>query len=256
VTVALSFAGRRALVTGAARGQGRAIVERLLREGANVVAGDIQMSDEAWHQNVTPCQLDVTSEESWVRAVNLVVDRLGGLDILVNNAGVLRTARLADESPEAFEQTWRVNCLGAFLGMRACAGLLRKGIASSVVNIESTAAVHAWPNHASYVSSKSALRGLTQVAALDFSPDGIRVNAVLPGPIATPMMLPGDSGDAAVHSRFSGLPLGRMGRPEEVADAVMFLVSQQASYITGSELVVDGGQLTGTPASDEGEMAP
>jgi len=214
------------------------------------------MPDESWHQDVTLCELDVTSEESWIQAVNLCVERLGGLDILVNNAGILRTQRLADESPEAFEQTWRVNCLGPFLGMRACAGVLREGIEPSIVNIESTAAAHAWPNHASYVSSKWALRGLTQVAALDFSPDRIRVNAVLPGPIATPMMLPGDSRDEEVHARFSGLPIGRMGEPGEVADAVMFLVSRQASYITGSELVVDGGQLTGTPASDEIGIAP
>jgi 3alpha(or 20beta)-hydroxysteroid dehydrogenase len=250
------LAGRRALVTGAARGQGRAIVDRFIRAGAEVIASDLQMPDESWHQNVTLCELDVTSEESWVRAVDLTVERLGGLDILVNNAGILRTQRLADESPEAFEQTWRVNCLGPFLGMRACAGLLREGIEPSIVNIESTAAAHAWPNHASYVSSKWALRGLTKVAALDFSPQGIRVNAVLPGPIATSMMLPGDSRDAEVHSRFGGLPIGRMGEPEEVADAVMFLVSRQASYITGSELVVDGGQLTGTPASDETGIAP
>jgi 3alpha(or 20beta)-hydroxysteroid dehydrogenase len=251
MTEAEPLVGRRALVTGAARGQGRAIVERFIQAGASVVAGDLEMPDEVGDQRVTNCELDVTSEESWDRVVKLAVDRLDGLDILVNNAGILHTQRLVDESPEAFEQTWRVNCLGAFLGMRACASALREGIEPSIVNIESTAAAHAWPNHASYVSSKWALRGLTQVAALDLSPYGIRVNAVLPGPIATPMMLAGDSGDAEVRSRFSGLPIGRMGEPGEVADVVMFLVSRQASYMTGSELVVDGGQLTGTPASDE-----
>jgi NAD(P)-dependent dehydrogenase (short-subunit alcohol dehydrogenase family) len=232
------------------------MADRFLQAGALVVASDLRMPDEAWHQNLTLCDLDVTSEESWDRAVNLVVERLGGLDILVNNAGILRTERLVDESPDAFEQTWRVNCLGPFLGMRACARVLQEGIEPAIVNIASTAAAHAWPHHASYVSSKWALRGLTQVAALDFSPYGIRVNAVLPGPIATPMMLPGDAGDAAVHSRFGGLPLGRMGEPGEVADAVMFLASPQASYITGSELVVDGGQLTGTPAPQEDRIAP
>jgi 3alpha(or 20beta)-hydroxysteroid dehydrogenase len=256
MTAAEPLVGRRALVTGAARGQGRAIVQRFIGAGANVVAGDLEVPGEAAHQGVTHCELDVTSKESWDRVVNLAVERLGGLDILVNNAGILRTERLDEESPEAFEQTWRVNCLGAFLGMRACANALRDGIEPSIVNIESTAAAHAWPNHASYVSSKWALRGLTQVAALDFSPYGIRVNAVLPGPIATPMMLPGDARDAEVHSRFSGLPIGRMGEPGEVADAVMFLVSRQASYMTGSELVVDGGQLTGTPASDGAKIAP
>ena len=248
MTAPSASTGRRVLITGAARGQGRAIADRFLQAGAFVVAGDLHMPDEAWHQNLVPCALDVTSEESWDRAVQLVVERFGGLDVLVNNAGILRTERLIDESPDAFEQTWRVNCLGPFLGMRACGHALRKGIDPAIVNIESTAAAHAWPHHASYVSSKWALRGLTHVASLDFSPYGIRVNAVLPGPIATPMMLPGGTGDAEVRARFAGLPIGRMGEPGEVADAVMFLASAQASYITGSELVVDGGQLTGTPA--------
>ena len=187
---------------------------------------DLHMPDEAWHQNLVVCELDVTSEESWDRAVNLAVDHLGGLDILVNNAGILRTERLVDESLDAFEQTWRVNCLGPFLGMRARAHALREGVEPAIVNIESTAAAQAWPHHAAYVSSKWALRGLTQVAALDFSPYRIRVNAVLPGPIATPMMLPGDNRDAGVHARFAGLPVGRMGEPGEVADAVMFLASR------------------------------
>jgi 3alpha(or 20beta)-hydroxysteroid dehydrogenase len=256
VTATDALAGRRALITGAARGQGRAIADRFLQAGASVVASDLHMPDEAWHQNLVVCELDVTSEESWDRAVNLAVDHLGGLDILVNNAGILRTERLVDESLDAFEQTWRVNCLGPFLGMRACAHALREGVEPAIVNIESTAAAHAWPHHAAYVSSKWALRGLTQVAALDFSPYRIRVNAVLPGPIATPMMLPGDNRDAGVHARFAGLPVGRMGEPGEVADAVMFLASRQASYITGSELVVDGGQLTGTPAPPEDGNAP
>ncbi len=256
MTAGGTFAGRRALITGAARGQGRAIADRFLEAGAFVVSSDLEVPDEARHQNLTLHELDVTNEESWDRVVNLVVERLGGLDILVNNAGVLRTEHLVSESPDAFEQTWRVNCLGPFLGMRACAQVLREGIEPAIVNIASTAAAHAWPHHASYVSSKWALRGLTQVAALDLSPYGIRVNAVMPGPIATPMMLPGDARDAEVHSRFAGLPLGRMGQPGEVADAVLFLASRQASYITGSELVVDGGQLTGTPAPKENRVAP
>jgi 3alpha(or 20beta)-hydroxysteroid dehydrogenase len=248
VTAATAMTGRRALVTGAARGQGRAIADRFVQAGAFVIASDLKMPDAAWHENGLVCDLDVTSEEDWDRVVSLVVERFGGLDILVNNAGTLRTEHLVDESPGAFEQTWRVNCLGPFLGMRACARALREGIAPAIINIESTAAAHAWPLHASYVSSKWALRGLTKVAALDLSSYGIRVNAVLPGPIATQMMLPGDARDGEVRSRFGGLPLGRMGEPGEVADAVMFLASEQASYITGSELVVDGGQLAGAPA--------
>ena len=152
-----------------------------------------------------------------------------------------------DESAQAFEAMWRVNCLGPFLGMKACAPLLAQGHGPSVINTESVAAAMAFPNHASYGSSKWALRGLSRFAALDLSTLGIRVNAVLPGPIATSMMLAGDATDHEVRGRFTGLPLGRMGEASEVASVVTFLASDLASYVTGSEFVVDGGQLTGRP---------
>jgi NAD(P)-dependent dehydrogenase (short-subunit alcohol dehydrogenase family) len=244
------LAGKRALVTGAARGQGRAIVEAFVAAGATVLATDVEVTElEGWASRLEPrvfsSSLDVTSEVGWREAVESARSHLGGLDVLVNNAGLLRRKPLVEEAAEDFEAMWRVNCLGPFLGMKACAPLLAKGNDPSVVNTESVAAAAAFPNHVSYGSSKWALRGLTRFAALDLSAMGIRVNAVLPGPIATPMMLAGDDSDAEVRARFATLPLGRMGEAREVASVVAFLASDLASYVTGSEFVVDGGQLTG-----------
>ena len=247
-----TLAGKRALVTGAARGQGRAIVEAFLGQGARVLATDIEIAElRSWTSSVEgsvlTASLDVSSEEGWELVAALAGEQLGGLDVLVNNAGLLRRMPLLDESAQAFEAMWRVNCLGPFLGMKACAPLLAQGHGPSVINTESVAAAMAFPNHASYGSSKWALRGLSRFAALDLSTLGIRVNAVLPGPIATSMMLAGDATDHEVRGRFTGLPLGRMGEASEVASVVTFLASDLASYVTGSEFVVDGGQLTGRP---------
>jgi NAD(P)-dependent dehydrogenase (short-subunit alcohol dehydrogenase family) len=150
---------------------------------------------------------------------------------------MLHRASLADETAEAFENAWRVNCLGAFLGMRAALDQLRRAEHAAIVNICSTGAIRPFPQHCAYGSSKWALRGLTQTAAAELAPSGIRVNAVFPGPIATPML------DATTQTRLAETAMfGRLGQPSEIADAVAFLVSDEASFITGSELVVDGGQ--------------
>jgi 3alpha(or 20beta)-hydroxysteroid dehydrogenase len=233
----VTAAERIALVTGAARGQGAAIVARLVRDGFRVAACDVR-TDElvdsiAGVDGVIAVPLDVTSESQWRDAVQCTRDEFGGLSTLVNNAGVLHRAALPDETAAGFERAWRVNCLGPFLGMQACLPALKEATGASIVNTCSTGAVRAFPNHA-YGSSKWALRGLTQIAAAELAADGIRVNAVLPGPVETPML------DARTQARLA--ESGRLGTPSEIADAVAFLVSEQASYITGSELVVDGGQ--------------
>jgi 3alpha(or 20beta)-hydroxysteroid dehydrogenase len=232
-----------ALVTGAAGGQGWAIVKRLRADGYSVAACDRRADDvvaavgELGDDAVIAIELDVTSPQQWQAAAERTVDRFGLLNTLVNNAGVLRRAALADETAEDFENAWRVNCLGAFLGMRATLAQLREAKNAAIVNICSTGAIRPFPAHCAYGSSKWALRGLTQTAAAELGPSGIRVNAVFPGPIATSML------DETTQTRLAATAMfGRLGQPTEIADAVAFLVSDAASFITGSELVVDGGQ--------------
>ena len=234
---------RVALVTGAAGGQGWATAERLRAEGYSVAACDLRADElaaavgELADDEVIGVQLDVTSPAQWETAVDTVVDRFGTLTTLVNNAGVLHRASLADETADAFENAWRVNCLGAFLGIQATLPQLRAAGHAAIVNICSTGAIRPFPGHAAYGSSKWALRGLTQTAAAELAPFGIRVNAVFPGPVATSMLDDATQLRLAASSAF-----GRIGQPCEIADAVAFLVSDAASFITGSELVVDGGQ--------------
>lgn len=234
---------RVALVTGAAGGQGWAIAKRLRAEGYSVAACDRRAGDltalvaELSDDEVIAVELDVTSESGWEQAVRTVVGRFGALTTLVNNAGVLHRASLADETADAFETSWRVNCFGAFLGIHTALEHLRAATNAAIVNICSTGAIRPFPHHAAYGSAKWALRGLTQNAAAELAPLGIRVNAVFPGPIATPMLDDATQLRLAASSAF-----GRIGQPREIADAVAFLVSEAASFITGAELVVDGGQ--------------
>ncbi|AFM16771.1 dehydrogenase of unknown specificity, short-chain alcohol dehydrogenase like protein [Mycolicibacterium chubuense NBB4] len=232
-----------ALVTGAARGQGAAIAARLVDDGFRVAACDVladgaeDVAARLGEDHAVAVALDVTSADQWARAVAATVERFGGLTTLVNNAGVLHRASLPDETAAGFENSWRVNCLGPFLGIKAALPYLRDADGAAVVNTCSTGAVRPFPNHSAYASSKWALRGLTQVAAVELAPSGIRVNAVFPGPVETPML------DADTQTRLVGRALmGRIGKPVEIADAVAFLVSEHASFITGSELIVDGGQ--------------
>lgn len=239
----MTTADRVALVTGAARGQGAAIVVRLRADGFKVAACDLMVDelkagvgalDDA---GVIAVPLDITSEEQWASAVVDVLAEFGALTTLVNNAGVLHRASLTDETAVGFERSWRVNTLGPFLGVQACLPALRAAEGAAIVNTCSTGAVRPFPNHAAYGSSKWALRGLTQIAAAELAPDGIRVNAVFPGPVETPML------DEKTQARLvAASATGRIGKPMEIADAVAFLVSEHAAFITGSELVVDGGQ--------------
>jgi NAD(P)-dependent dehydrogenase (short-subunit alcohol dehydrogenase family) len=233
---------RVALVTGGARGQGLAIVRRLRAEGLSVVAGDVladdlkQVTAELADPEVLGVRLDITDEESWSAAIAEVENRFGGLNVLVNNAGILGRAMLVDETVEQFERLWRVNCLGMFLGIRAAVPLLQKADQPAIVNTLSTSARHAYERHSAYNSSKWAARGLSLTAARELGELGIRVNAVLPGSVATPMH------DAATVERLSKSSLlGRIATAEDIANVVAMLASPDAGFVTGAEVVVDGG---------------
>ena len=217
-------------------------MRRLVADGYRVTAGD-HLIDELtpttteFGDHVLAVELDVTSPEHWRAAVAATLARFGALNALVNNAGVLHSASIAEETPSGFEGLWRVNCLGPFLGLQAALEPLRRADNAAVVNTCSTGAIRPFPHHAAFTSSKWALRGLTQVAAAELGRDGIRVNAIFPGPVETPML--DESTKARLTERAT---LGRLGKPSEMADAVAFLLSDEAAFITGSELVIDGGQ--------------
>ncbi|MBY8856883.1 glucose 1-dehydrogenase [Nocardia sp. CA2R105] len=246
------LAGRVAIVTGAARGQGEAIARLFVAEGARVVLADVldtqgtevaaELGDAALYT-----RLDVTSEQDWQAASTLAVERFGKLDALVNNAGILHFGPLADTTEKQFRQVFEVNQLGVFLGMRCAAPHLAASGGGTIVNTASINGFVGVANTMAYSASKWALRGMTRTAALELGKQGIRVNTVAPGSIATAMIAPDGvekMGDDA-KSAFARLPLGRIGTPDEIAAAVLFLTGAESSYCTGAEFVVDGGSLAG-----------
>ena len=227
------LAGKVALVTGAARGQGRAEAERFAAEGAAVVAADVLEHDGI--------HLDVTSAESWAAAVRHTVDAHGRVDVLVNNAGIYTMAGIDEVTEDEFRRVLDVNLVGPFLGIQAV--LPHMGAGGSIVNVSSLNGVASNPSTSAYTSSKFGLRGLTRAAALDLGPRGIRVNAILPGLIRTPMVA--YAVDQYGESMADGLPLRRIGEPFDVAAAALFLASDESSWMTGTDVTVDGGQYAG-----------
>ncbi|MCM9078981.1 MULTISPECIES: SDR family NAD(P)-dependent oxidoreductase [Streptomyces] len=236
--------GKVVVITGAGRGQGAAEARLCAEAGARVVVTDVReeegravaagLGDQGLY-----VRHDVADAAGWATVVERSVGAFGTISALVNNAALWRTAHVERQRVEDFEALLRVNLLGPFLGIQAVAPVLRAGGGGSVVNISSTAGLVGIPGHAAYGSTKFALRGLTRSAALDLAGDRIRVNSVHPGAIDTPMVA------GAVAGRdWSHVPLGRMGRPEEVGELVLFLCSDASSYITGGEFTVDGGMTT------------
>jgi NAD(P)-dependent dehydrogenase (short-subunit alcohol dehydrogenase family) len=241
------FDGRTALVTGGASGIGRQTALRLASEGANVVVADVQ--DGPGADVVTEIEknggtalflhLDVTSEDAWNAAVAEVTTRFGGLDILVNNAGLGHAETLEETSLALYEKVVAVTQTSVFLGTKAFAPLLKASAAASVVNISSIfGASGGFGTSPAYHAAKGAVRTLTKNVAVEWAPLGIRVNSIHPGFIETPMM-----GDTDQEPYVATTPLGRVGKPSEVAAAITFLASDDASFITGAELFVDGGYI-------------
>lgn len=228
--------GKVAIITGAARGQGAAEAERFAAEGADVVAGDVLEAEDV-------VELDVTSPDSWARVVASTVDRYGRVDVLVNNAGIHATATVHEMAEADFRRVLDVNLVGPFLGIQAVVPHMPRG--GSIINVSSLNGLAAQRGTAGYTSSKFGLRGLTKTAALDLGPLGIRVNAILPGVIRTPMI--SYVVDTREDELAAGLPLGRIGEPMDIAAAAVFLASDDSTWITGIDLTVDGGHSAQTP---------
>ncbi|MCC6764356.1 MAG: glucose 1-dehydrogenase [Deltaproteobacteria bacterium] len=244
------LAGKIALVTGAARGQGEAEARLFAAEGAKVVLGDVLDDDgrrvaAAIGDAALYCHHDVGSEESWTRFVAAATERFGPPDVLVNNAGILRVAPIAAMSLDEYRRVIEVNQFGCFLGMRAVIPPMAAKGGGAIVNIASTGGLQGIAGLSAYVSSKFAIRGLTKTAAIELGSLKIRVNVICPGAVDTAMGRGDDFGSVDIPDVFAGIPIPRIGRPDEVARAALFLASDEASYCTGAELLVDGGMLAG-----------
>jgi 3(or 17)beta-hydroxysteroid dehydrogenase len=246
----MRLAGKSALISGAARGMGAAEARLFAREGARVVVADVlEAEGRAVEADIVAkggeavfVRLDVTREADWEQAVGLAVQRFGRLDVLVNNAGIGAAGRVEDTTAEAWDRVMEVNAKGVFLGTRAAIPAMRRGGGGSIINISSQLGLVGMDDSSpQYTASKGAVRLLTKTTALQYARDGIRCNSVHPGPIVT-AMTERRRADATVYQRMlSRIPLGRYGEPDEVAYGVLYLASDESAYVTGSELVIDGG---------------
>jgi 3alpha(or 20beta)-hydroxysteroid dehydrogenase len=240
--------GKVALISGGARGQGAAEAALVAAEGATVVITDL-LDDEgaktAADIGATYLHHDVTSEAGWTAVVDEVAARHGRLDVLVNNAGIFRVLPMMMTTEEVYRQVIDVNQVGVFLGMKAVTPTMVEQGSGSIVNISSVAGLRGGGGTLAYSASKWAVRGMTKVAASELAPFGVRVNSVHPGIIETKMLDEiAQYGEGAMEAVVARIPMGRSTGPDDVARLVLFLASDESSYCTGSEFVVDGG-MTG-----------
>ena len=243
--------GKVALISGGARGMGAVEAHMFTREGAKVVIGDVleeegRQTETAVNEAGGECvfvRLDVTSEDDWAAAIGTAVSRFGKLDILVNNAGISITGGIEDLTIEDWERTFDINAKGVFLGTKAAIPEMRKAGGGSIVNISSGAGIApARGTSGAYAASKGAVRIFSKATAIQYAGEGIRCNSVHPGPIETPMLRSARGAGATLDDTIERVPMGRIGTPEEIAFGVLYLASDESSFVTGSELVIDGGR--------------
>ena len=242
--------GKVALISGGARGQGAAEAKLFTREGAKVVFGDVLDDEgrktEAEIQEIGGealyIHMDVTKEGDWEKAVSETVSKFGKLDILVNNAGVVSWGNLEDTTPEEWDRVMDINSKGVFLGTKAVIPQMRKIGGGSIVNISSISGIIGQDNiQPVYNASKGAVRLFTKSTAIQYASENIMANSVHPGSVATDMNAERRSDPELLAQSLSRIPMGRIGEPDDIALGVLYLASDEASFITGSELVIDGG---------------
>jgi len=239
-----------AFISGGARGMGAAEAKLFAHEGAKVVIGDVlddegRMTEFEINETGGEClfvRLDVASEDSWASAMSVTISRFGKLDVLINNAGVVTRGSVEDTTLEESDRIMDINAKGVFLGTKAAIPELRKAGGGSIVNISSISGnIGQSGVRAVYNASKGAVRIFTKSAAIQYASEGIRVNSVHPGRIDTAMAQDRLNDPQLQREAEANSPLGRTGKPEEVAYGVLYLASDESSFVTGSELVIDGG---------------
>lgn len=254
--------GKVAIITGGARGMGGATAELFIQEGARVVIVDVlpaegtalakRLGGAASYQH-----LDVADEKGWAALANATVDKHGRIDILVNNAAIYFYATIEETKNEDFHRLLDINLIGPYLGMKTIIPFMKKNRVGSIINVSSTDGLRGSCGMGAYNASKWGLRGLTKCIAMEVGPFGIRVNSLHPGTVDTPMFNPEgqdrDALNAAFGQRFPGIALSRVGDPAEIARASLFLASDDASYVSGAELAVDGAWTCGVYLLDKPE---
>lgn len=235
--------GKIAIITGGASGMGAEMAKLFKANGATVIAADINehnLEKIAALEHIHTKKLDVSSDENWATVVQEVKDEFGRIDILVNNAGISSEKALGQITEEDWLLLSKINSFGTFLGIKHVGNVMKEQQKGSIVNISSYTALIGMGNNA-YSASKGAVRATSRAAAAELAPYQVRVNAIFPGTIETPMTDGLKEAKEALQMLVKATPMQRLGQPEEVANAALFLASDEASYIAGAELVIDGG---------------
>ncbi|MFC9841419.1 SDR family oxidoreductase [Rhodococcus sp. NPDC127530] len=233
-----------ALISGGARGMGASHARAIVAAGGKVVLGDIladlgeKLAEELGPENAAFSRLDVTKYSDWVDAVELATQKFGRLNVLINNAGIVNMGSLQEYPTKSWDEIIAVNLTGQFLGVKASTDALISSAPSAIVNISSTAGFQGIAELHGYTASKFGVRGLTKSVALELAHQGVRANSVHPGTVSTPMNADLDVAD------FN--PMKRMGDVSEVSNLIIYLASDESSFVTGAEFVIDGGELAGT----------